>query len=631
MSIRPSVRTRGYLLAVVVLLAVIPAATMTASAQEEPGAASFWTVVQAVESDSQNHLWLTGITQGFVIRVLLDQQTTILDPHGEAMAPEAVPAGSVLFLKAEWTDHGLLAKFLSVSDAQRMTVTGVVEQVSAGSVRVAGIEFVLEPAASVEYVPSPGDLVTVFGRVTENGVLVAAVIKQLNQIELFGNIQKIELKGNTEAVLQVCTKAVRVTGQTLISRGYDKARLAIGQLSVGQWVKIAGQIVNGDIVATAIVIIDPKSVSVAGVVTAFDSTSVSVKAADQTVVVRLNSETKVEGTLAIGATVYIEASLEADGSLLGLVIKVKGSGDNGQSGAFVRGAITNRGTDHIVVSGVTVKADPNLPVMSPISSRQFKFSDLKVGDTVEVSGTKQPDGSILAQKIALLPPPPPVSVRGIIKSLGAGFFFLGETKVIVTNETIIRLKDKSLTFADLKVGDQVTAYGNKAADGSFEADVVEVMPPSTDPPYASVRGKIASVGTDSFVVGGVTVKVNEKTAIWAGEKQIQLKDLKAGDLVEVGGINQADGSLLAIKITVLPPNATNISTVEGLIESLGTDHLVVKGLKILVNDKTAIREGDRTLKLSDLKVGLKVAVGFSKQGDVLTALKILVMTAGGEG
>jgi len=239
-----------------------------------------------------------------------------------------------------------------------------------------------------------------------------------------------------------------------------------------------------------------------------------------------------------------------------------------------------------------------------------------------LAGTKQPDGTILALKIALLPPAPPAAVKGAISSLGAGFFLLGDVKVLVSEKTVIRSKDTILKFADLKVGDRVTAYGSKAADGSFQADTVEVMTASSDPPYSSVRGAIVSVAADSFVVAGVTVKVNDKTAIAAGGQQIHLKDLKAGDWVEVAGTKQIDGSLLAIKVAVLPPTTSNVSTVEGVIESLGADYLVVKGMKILVTEKTVIREGDKALKFSDLKAGLTVAVGFSKQGDVLTALKI---------
>jgi len=105
--------------------------TPTARGQEARGAASFWTVAQTVEGDIENDAWLTGITEGFVIRVRLDHQTTLLDTLGGTLAPEEVSAGSILSVKAEWTDRGLLAKFVSVSDPSRVIVTGVFEHVSA--------------------------------------------------------------------------------------------------------------------------------------------------------------------------------------------------------------------------------------------------------------------------------------------------------------------------------------------------------------------------------------------------------------------------------------------------------------------------------------------------------------------
>jgi len=575
-----------------------------------------------VEGDFETGVWLTGITQGFVMRVLLDEQTTLLNTLGDAVAPEAVPAGSILYVKAEWTDQGLLAKFVSVGDVGRVTVTGVVEQAAAGLLQVAGVEFVPEGLAFAEYFPAAGEIVTVHGRVAENGVLAATGVQPQNSVKLSGKIEKTQVTSDSEGVIQVSSKAVRVTAQTEIL-SQDKVKKTIRDLAVGQYVDILGQVINGEIVATRIAVADPNRVTVAGVVTAFDSISVSLKAADKVVVVKLGSQTKIAGTLAVGAKAFVEALLQPDGSLLALVVRVKGADDNGQTNASVRGAISSRGADFIVVSGVTVKADPALVIASP-SAQQIKFSDLKVGDLVEVAGTKQPDGTILALKIALLPTASPARIKGVIMSLGAGFFLLGDVKVLVTEKTVIRSKDTILKFADLKVGDQVTASGSKGSDSSFQADTVEVMPASTDPPYSSVRGAIVSMAADSLVVAGVTVKVNDKTVFGAGGQQIQFKDLKVGDWIEVAGVKQTDGSLLAVKVAVMPATTSNVSTVEGVIETLGADYLVVKGMKILVTEQTVIRQGDKALKFSDLKNGLTVAVGFSRQGDVLTALKIQV-------
>lgn len=625
MNIRPHGKPSVCLLTFAAFVAVLSTLTTTARGQEAPGAAAFWTVAQSVEGDVEGGIWLTGISEGFAIRLRLDAQTTLLDPTGGTLAPEELIPGSILYVKAEWTDRGLLAKFVSASNAGRVTVTGMVEQVAAGSLRVAGLEFVLEGAAFAENLPALGQMVTVHGQVAQNGVLTATSVKPQDNIELFGNIEKLDAKSDAEGVVQVCSKAVAVTGQTAILSP-EKVKMTIGQLTVGLYVKILGKVANGDIVATSIVAADPKRVNVSGIVTAFDSTSISIKAADQTVIAKLSSETKIVGTLAVGATVYCEASLQSDGSLLALLVTVKGAGD---AVATVRGAISSRGTDFIVVSGIKIKADPALPILSP-SGQQIKFSDLKVGDLVEVSGTKQSDGTILALKIALLPPSPPASLKGVITSLGAGFFLLGDVKVLVGEKTVIRSKETTLKFADLKIGDQVTVSGSKGPDGSFQAEIVEVRAGS-EPSYASVRGAIVSLSADSFVVGGVTVKVDEKTVISADGRLIQLKELKAGDWVEVGGIKQSDGTLLAVKIAVLPPNTSAVFTVEGVIESLGAGYLVVNGMKILVTEKTAIRQGDLALKFSDLKAGLKVTVACSKQGDVLTALKIMVAATGGKG
>ena len=66
--------------------------------------------------------------------------------------------------------------------------------------------------------------------------------------------------------------------------------------------------------------------------------------------------------------------------------------------AAVAGVIDSIGTNSFVVGKTSVKVDSNTKI-SMILGKALTFADLKVGDKVAVVGTRQSDGSILAQRI----------------------------------------------------------------------------------------------------------------------------------------------------------------------------------------------------------------------------------------
>jgi hypothetical protein len=246
-------------------------------------------------------------------------------------------------------------------------------------------------------------------------------------------------------------------------------------LAVGQFVEASCETADGHLTAKTLTASNPKTIAVDGTVVAFDSTSLSVKVAKATIVLSVDSKTAIHGTLAVGSAVHVEASLRSNGTLLALSITIKGTSNDKKKLVSLIGTIEDLGSSSFVVAGVTVAVDDKTEIKS--RGRAVKFSDLEVGDKVIVLGTKQTDGSILAQRIEVMPKVKlPAHVEGTIQSLGTSFFVVRGIKVVVDDKTEIRSKGHSIKFSGLKVGDKVVVLGTKQSDGSILARKIEVMP-----------------------------------------------------------------------------------------------------------------------------------------------------------
>jgi len=121
-----------------------------------------------------------------------------------------------------------------------------------------------------------------------------------------------------------------------------------------------------------------------------------------------------------------------------------------------------------------------------------------------------------------------------------------------------------------------------------------------------IKGVIESIGSDSLVVQGTVVFVNDQTRLEADDVDtLKFEDLSVGDLVEIKAELQADSSLLALEIKLdFEKEEMDQFELEGKISDLGTDSLVVSGWVFFVDNQTmVVGEEDRMLSFADLQVG----------------------------
>jgi hypothetical protein len=209
----------------------------------------------------------------------------------------------------------------------------------------------------------------------------------------------------------------------------------------------------------------------------------------------------------------------------------------------------------------------------------LKLADIVPGARVHARGSRQADGSFLAVEIQVKDAAPAErEVVGTIDSIDPASQSLviqpGNVKVVTDGSTTIR-KSGPIAFSALAVGDRVEVEGALAPDGSILARRIEVEhrdassptptptpggPTATPTPKrveAEARGTIQSIdaSTQSFVLitskGPVTVQTNASTEFHGDhDSHGSFSDLMIGQAVEVEGLRQTDGSILAREVRV---------------------------------------------------------------------------------
>ncbi|HXD21306.1 MAG TPA: DUF5666 domain-containing protein [Vicinamibacterales bacterium] len=244
------------------------------------------------------------------------------------------------------------------------------------------------------------------------------------------------------------------------------------------------------------------------------------------------------------------------------------------------------------IPGLTVKTTATTTIRH--GNRTFQFSDLKVGDHVQARGTK--DGTTLtATEIKVEndndddddddhDKPTTVSLSGVVSgSTGtcpAVTFTVQSTKVTVNSGTTY----SSTTCADAtKNAANVKVTGTKQADGSVLATSVSLTTPAPTTLTGFISASAGTCPAVTFTVQSTKVTVNSSTTF----PSTTCADATKNDAnVTVTGTKQADGSVVATSVALVPP-----TTLTGAVSaSTGTCPAVtftVQSTKVTVSSSTA--------------------------------------------
>jgi len=327
-----------------------------------------------------------------------------------------------------------------------------------------------------------------------------------------------------------------------------------------------------------------------GKVTAVDTTGGTLTIQDErlgSVVVTVDDNTIIRhgwqpvalADVKIGAQVHVKAAPQDGGGFLAAAIFVQnnGNGSGGGQGSSgtecdteVEGTVSaidcGAGTMTVTTDSgdVGVTFDTNT-VFFTKGHTASTCDQIQTGDTVEVCGT-QGDTSVLAAKVKFEAPEAPETcedeVSGAVSAIDCG----ANTMTVTTDsgDVNVTLADTTTYFGphhadatcdDIAVGDAVEVEGTLQDDGSIAACKVSFEPPEVE--ETEVSGTINGApdsGTQSFILttdsGDVTIDTDSSTVIKQDGDIKTFADLADQMQVEVEGILQADGSILASRISI---------------------------------------------------------------------------------
>jgi hypothetical protein len=136
----------------------------------------------------------------------------------------------------------------------------------------------------------------------------------------------------------------------------------------------------------------------------------------------------------------------------------------------------------------------------------------------------------------------------------------GPQTAAITPTTVIRKGNKTLTSADLKVGDRVHVKASVGTDGTLTAfEIMLQNGDTTGGQTKELEGLITAVSDTSITVMNAstakpeTAAITPTTVIRKGNKSLTPADLKVGDRVHVKTTTNGDGTLTATEIMLQNP------------------------------------------------------------------------------
>ena len=345
------------------------------------------------------------------------------------------------------------------------------------------------------------------------------------------------------------------------------------------------------------------------------------------------------------ANVYIEGGAASESDLrVGMMVSVRtADGSSAESihhaddveGFVIANNIAVDGT--LNVMGQTVTVDSSTVFESHVAGVGAP-ADIAVGNIVEVTGSSDGMGSVLATRLEvkavdlatyLVDHPNGVEVKGIVtdhnatdKTFKIGALVVNYTDAILDdlpNGIVDGLYVEAKSTENLNASNQLVAYKVE-----LESDGVKGEHGEDD--EVEVHGEVSAASASSVTVNGISFVIDANTVYEHGVAA----DLVVGAIVEVEGHSNAEGVLIASKVEF--EEEENELELRGNVSSVSADEanngsIVLEGITLIVNSNTIMQDDSSAaltaFNLSLLSAGDYVKVHYVDNGDgTFTATKI---------
>lgn len=326
--------------------------------------------------------------------------------------------------------------------------------------------------------------------------------------------------------------------------------------------------------------------------------------------------------LLVEQVVQIKGIRGTDGILRATRIKVEDT-ELGEDEIEVTSDVTEVGEDHITASGLTFQVTGSTEILDD-ADHPIALTEIKVGFVVQIRADVLGDETYLATKIKIEDRfNDELEITGRIEGIGDESLDVSGFEFVVTETTEILDNDNNpIDFGDLQVGIIVEIKAQVLLDGTLIAIRIKVEDNFQD--EVEVTSTIETLDSDRLVVAGMTFVVTVGTEILDNASNlIPFTTLRAGFIVEIRGVVQPDGQIVASRIKI-EDKITDEVEITGVIEHEDATSIMLLGKVFRITENTVVFDAnDNMIPLDRLFIGQTVEVrGDLLVDDTLVAIRI---------
>lgn len=573
--------------------------------------------------------------RSFVVRgrqVYVNEYTQVGNSNetvGDQEIPEWLVGRQISIYGEFQDDDSILAHFVHVAEGVReeLEVRGVVSEVTENAVVVQGFRFAVNDRTVIEKDEEdrgpdgdgtgedgsaggddgtgkaslndidPGLIIRVFGLVTADGVQVAERIHIESGVD-----NGVRISGPVEALADgsfvIRGWSVNLTEYThVFNENFEE--VPFEDLVDGQLVLVFGEFTEGDQIKAFHVeyrrqerdeftLFGPVTEVGDGFVMVWD---VQFTVTDDSVIEVAPGEFVPFEDLAIGQLVEVVGLPDPTGAInIERVHIPQGFGDH----VRVNGELSGLGEESFVVLGKTVRFTPETQFRDR-NYEPLELADFEEGSAVQVFGSFDPDGAIMAYEVMLSGADrEEIELWGLIEAVngdvisvaGVDFYVGGNTTVYVEDEN----GGEERSPGDLAGGDFVSIVGVLDEQGSPVIEWVYV--PKREDDYVRISGEVSGAFENGMVLWGQEVMYTEFTEFFTADYlPAAREDVADGLQVDVFGRYDEFGVIQADVIEFRGANLEELS-ITGRIESFDGSFVFIGGTGFKVTDITQVYDSN---------------------------------------
>ena len=327
--------------------------------------------------------------------------------------------------------------------------------------------------------------------------------------------------------------------------------------------------------------------------------------------------------ISVGILLEVKAILQTNGDLLATRIKTEDEEHEHEAEVEITGIIDSLTANSMIIEQYEFFVDANTVVIDH-NNMPISFSDLTVGNKVEVRAFGQPDSSLLAVSIKLedLPESEIEFTAQINSIVGSDVTVNGITFSTDSNTVFLDNNRMPVTIASLEVGMWVEVKGFKKTDGTYYASRIQIE--DFVRTEIEIKGNITELTADYLVVNGITFSVDSTTKVFDHlNNPIPYSTLQVGQLVEINGNKTGETTAKALRIKLEGNEDVEIF---GKITAINSNSIELNGLVVFVDSNTVyLNHANLPIAFGDLAVDQFVEVKMVLNTDSsLLALRIKI-------